>query len=82
MVPGKGISRRLSLAFFFLFKWSLHDSEAWLTQNIRTNVSFTVIIRIEELCPECQLLPPFLNISLCRDSTMDHIRMYIDAFRV
>uniref|UniRef100_A0A453N972 Uncharacterized protein n=1 Tax=Aegilops tauschii subsp. strangulata TaxID=200361 RepID=A0A453N972_AEGTS len=26
------------------------------------------------------LLPLFLNISLCRDFTMNYIRMYIDAF--
>ena len=26
------------------------------------------------------VLPPFLNISLCRDFSMDHIRMYVDAF--
>ena len=26
------------------------------------------------------ILPPFLNISLCRDFTMNYIRMYIDAF--
>ena len=29
---------------------------------------------------DCHLLPPFLNISLYRIFTMNHIRMYIDAF--
>ena len=28
----------------------------------------------------CNVLPLFLNICLCRDSSMDHIQMYIDAF--
>ena len=28
----------------------------------------------------CDVLRLFLNICLCRDSSMDHIQMYIDAF--
>ena len=28
----------------------------------------------------CNVLPLFLNICLCRDSSMDHIQMYIDEF--
>ena len=55
---------------------------AWRTHDVELgNVLSSSVWESKTKCHHHQvILPPFLNISLCRNFTMNHIRMYIDAF--